>query len=256
MSYSPWARRRKTLYALGLVLILLGISIPVFIIWIHEPATCFDGKQNQGETGVDMGGPCPRLDPRFLDKPQVLWVRPLRLRAGYYNAVAYIENSNPNAGARQVSYRMKFYDENGVLVAKRVGKTDIYPSMIFPVFEGAIDSGKRELSRATFELLEEPKWYRYDSSPMKGLKISGQKLSKTRHSLRLTAKVKNTDIDDKSDIHFVATLFDEKGTAIAVSHTYIAYITAASSAEITFTWPNTLSSKPASVDIIPLIPLE
>ncbi len=256
MSYSAWARRRKTLYALGAILIFMGISIPVILIWIHEPATCFDGKQNQGETAIDMGGPCPRLDSRFLDKPQLLWVRPLRIRASYYNAVAYVENSNTNAGARQVPYRMKFFDNDGVLVAKRVGKTDIYPSMIFPVFQGAIDSGKREITRATFEWLEEPKWYRYDKLPMSGLKIVRQKLLKTRHSLRLEATVKNTSIDDKSDIYFIATLFNKDGTAIATSHSYLSYLEASSSADITFTWPNTLQDKPASVDIIPLIPLE
>ena len=255
MSYSPWAKSRKTLYALGLFLIVLGVSIPTILILMHKPPTCFDGKQNQGETAVDMGGPCERLDPRYLEPIHVLWVRPLKLRDGFYNAVAYIENTNINAGAKQLAYRMRFYDDKGVLIATRIGKTDIYPSMKFPIFEGAIDSGNRELTRATFEFLGQPFWKRVDKLPMSKLKISGQHITKTRHSIRLVAKVKNQSIDDKDDIHFIATLFDKNGSAIAVSHTYLAYLPAEKVDEITFTWPKSIVGEPSSVDIIPLIPL-
>ncbi len=255
MSYSPWAKRRKTLYALGLFLIFLSFLIPLVIIWIHEPPTCFDGKQNQGETAVDMGGPCRRLDGRFLDKPKILWSRAMPLRKGYYNAVTYIENNNAIAAAKQLPYRMDFYDSEGVLVARRQGKADIYPSAIFPIFEGAINVKERDVTRVNFVFLASPIWERYTETPMKGLKINNQTLNSTRHSLRLSAKVKNASLDDKSDIYFVATLFDKTGTAIATSRTYLPYIKAGESKDIVFTWPKS-TQKPASVDIIPIMRLE
>jgi len=228
----------------------------VLILWIHEPATCFDGKQNQGETAPDMGGPCKRLDPRFVEPVKILWVRPLRLRAGYYNAVAYVENPNTYAGAKQVPYKMSFFDEDGVLVKTVAGKTDLYPSSVFPVFEGGIDTGAREVTQARFDFLTEPNWERVGKLPMAGIKVQNQSLNKTRHALRLVARVKNTTIDDKADIYFVATLFDKNGTAIATSRTYVPYIRANKSKEITFTWPNTLPVQPASVDIVPIMPIE
>ena len=256
MSYSPWAKRRKTLYALGLFLLFLAFLIPIVLYLLHEPPTCFDGKQNQGETAPDMGGPCKRLDPRFLDEPKILWVRPLKLRKGYYNAVAYVENTNLSAGAKKVPYIMKFFDDEGVMLTSRAGKTDIYPSMIFPVFEGAIDTDERDVARATFQFTGVPVWERIDELPSNGIKILKHELRKTKHALRLSAVVKNTTIDDKSNIHFVATLFDKDGSALATSHSYLAYLRADKSAEIVFTWPNQLEDTPASVDIIPLIPLE
>jgi len=255
MSYSMWAKRRKTLYALGLFLIFLSFLIPTVLIWLHEPPTCFDGKQNQGETAVDMGGPCKRLDSRYLNKVKILWTRALRLRSGYYNSVTYLENPNATAGARQVPYIIRFYDDQGVLVGSRKGKTDIYPSKVFPVFDGAIDVGNRNIVRAIFEFTSEPVWYRVDKTPMEGLKITDISLKKTRHALQLTAMAKNTTIDDKADISFVAVLFDKAGTAIATSKTYQPYIRAGKSKELTFTWPLT-PKIPNSVDIIPLIPLE
>ena len=256
MGYSAWAKRRKTLYATGLLVILLAVLIPVILLWIHEPATCFDGKQNQGETAPDMGGPCKRLDPRFVEPVKILWVRPLRLRAGYYNAVAYIENPNTYAGAKQVSYKMSLFDKDGVLVKTVAGKTDIYPSTVFPVFNGGINTGERDVTQARFDFLTSPAWERVDKLPMTGLKVQTQNLTKTRHAIRLTARIKNTTIDDKADIYFVATLFDKNGTAIATSRTYVPYIRANKSKEITFTWPNTLSNQPASVDIVPIMPIE
>ena len=256
MSYSIWARHRKTLYTLGAFLIFLSILIPTVLILTHKPPTCFDGKKNQGETGVDVGGPCRRLDPRFLEPMRYLWTRPLKVRDGIYNVITYVQNNNTSAAAKDVPYAIALYDDKGVLLARKTGKTDIYPSMIMPIFDGAIDVGARSATAAEFTWLSNPVWIRYKGTPMQGLKITNQQISTTHYSTRLYAKVQNTTIEDKANIYFVATLFDKNGSAIAVSRTYEAYIKAGHTKDIAFTWQGTFDPKPASVDIIPLMPIE
>ncbi len=256
MGYSAWAKRRKTFFTVSFFLFLLAIIVPILLVVTYEKPSCFDGKQNQGETAPDMGGPCERLDPRFLEPVKFLWGRPLKLKDGYYNAVVYVQNNNQNAGAKSVPYRMTFYDSKAVIVATREGVTDIYPGMIIPIFEGGVYTGKRKAVRLSFRWLQDPVWIRRDKAPMNGLKIYNQSLSYTRRSTRLSAKVKNTSIDDKADIYFIATLFDKNGTAIASSRTYLPYLKSDEVQDLVFTWPSIISPKPASVDIIPIMPLE
>src|SRR3989344_828026 len=138
-----WASRRRTVYLLGIFLffaVVLGIPTA---IWLYEPPTCFDGTQNQGETALDKGGPCVLLDERTLSPSAILWSRAFSVRTGSYNALAYIENPNRDAGVRLVAYRFGLYDEKNVLVAERDGRTFVMPGGITPVFEGAIDTGNR-----------------------------------------------------------------------------------------------------------------
>ncbi len=256
MSYSVWAKKRKALYALGLFLIVLSLILPFVFIATKEHPTCYDGKQNQGETAPDMGGPCPRLDPRQLKPLRVLWSRILKIRPGYYNMVTYVENRNEGAIAFDVPYKVRLVDADGITITEKNGVTDIYPGTIFPIFMGGIDTGYLDARRMFFDFLEKPVWYRTDGNPMEGLKISKQKISFTRHSTRLSAEALNDSLQDKENIFFIATLFDKDGSAIAASQTYLPYLIAGKRAELTFTWPGKPKKEAASVDIVPIIDID
>src|SRR3989344_4168769 len=134
-----WASRRRTIYAIGVILFfLIVVGGPLLYSYLKTPPTCTDGRQNQGETSVDKGGPRPLLDTSSLSPSAILWTRSFYVRSGSYDAVAYIQNPNQEAGVRAVSYRF-------VLIAERTGAAFLMPGGITPVFEGAIDTGNRTL---------------------------------------------------------------------------------------------------------------
>ena len=110
-----WARRRKTIYLGTIAIVFMIIAGWVFVAYFNKPPTCSDNKQNQGELGVDCGGPCLLLCPAQYAPLNVLWSRFSKVSDGDYNVLAYIENPNLNASSYNLNYVFKLYDSRGIL---------------------------------------------------------------------------------------------------------------------------------------------
>lgn len=220
-------------------------------MWWYEPATCFDGKQNQGETAPDRSGPCVLLDERTLVPHAIQWARSFQVRDGTWSAVAYIENPNSEAGVRATAYRFKLYDDRNILVAEREGTAFIMPNSVTPVYEGGIDTGRRLVARAYFEFMAPLVWERVRGTA-DAVAVSGKTLADPDTAPRLSAFAENTSVTDLFDIQFVATIFDTGGNAIAASRTVIPRLAAGAREQIVFTWPDPLSATLGRIDVIPL----
>jgi len=248
-----WASRRRFVYGGGVFFFFaIVIGVPV-AIWIYEPPACFDGKQNQGETAIDKGGPCLLLDERTLQPHSILWSRAFPVRGGLYSAVAYIENPNSDAGVGKVQYRFGLYDERNVLVAERFGKTYIMPGGVTPIFEGGISTGNRLVARTYLELVSSLAWERMRNAASV-LSVSGKVVSDTESVPRLTAQIENTSVANVFDPLFVAVVFDTAGNAFASSATTLSRLPASGKAELVFTWPDPFPRVASRIDILPLLP--
>ena len=217
---------------------------------MYEPATCFDGTQNQTETAIDRGGPCTLLDERSLTPHAVLFSRAFPSRPGFHNAVAYIENPNANAAVPAIPYRFTLHDENGILVAEREGVAFIMPNAITPIFEGTIPTGNRAVARTFFEFRAPLVWERAESST-DDIEVSGRVVSRTDG--RVSAAVENTGVADKDNILFVAVVFNTAGNAFAASQTTVVRLSPDRKENITFSWPQGLPESVARVDILPVL---
>lgn len=244
-----WASRRRSQYAFGVVIFfVLLVGAPATYWYFSAPPSCSDGKQNQGETSPDRGGPCPLLDERGLSPSATLWARAFRVRNGSYNAVAYVQNSNEQAGVRTVGYRFGLYDEKNVLVAEKSGTTYIMPGRITPVFEGGILTGNRIATHTYFEFLEPLVWERMQDSAGV-IQISDRQVSDEATAPRIRARATNTSVHDREAIVFTAVVFDGAGNAFAASQTTLASLSAGASADIVFTWPDPFNITIGRVDI-------
>lgn len=248
-----WASRRRFIYGLGVsAFFALIIGGPILYYFATIPATCTDGKLNQGETSIDKGGPCPLLDPQQLSPASVLWTRSFRVRDGSYNSIAYVQNSNKNAGARSVGYRFGLYDQNNVLVAERTGRTYIMPGAVTPVFAGAIDTGNRIVTHTYFEFTDPIRWERLQGA--EGIvSVSDRTIQTTDTTPRITALVRNESVNQLNDLVFSAAAFDALGNAIAASQTTLPFLGPRETREIVFTWPDPFSTRVGRLDIITLI---
>jgi len=248
-----WAARRRAIYVTG-ILLFFGVVIGVpLALYLHQPPSCTDGRQNQGETDVDKGGPCLLLDERYLNPESVLWSRSFLVRGGNYSSVAYIENPNKSAGVRTVSYRFGLYDSNNVLVAERMGKTFIMPGGVTPVFEGAIDTGNRAVAHTYFEFTAPLIWVRMTNTAGV-LSINNKTVGSTDSSPRLSATVANTSVAPVLNPAFVAVLSDAAGNAFAASATKLARLSPGAQEQLIFTWPDPFASAVGRIDIIALMP--
>jgi hypothetical protein len=248
-----WASRRRSLYISGVAAFFaVAIGIPL-VLWLYEPATCFDSIQNQTETAVDRGGPCKLLDARQLIPHSVLWARPFAARPGIHSAVAYIENPNKDAGVVEAPYRIKLYDDRNVLVAEREDITPIMPGTITPVFAADMGSGERKASRAFFEFLAPLVWERLQDLS-EGIAISDKLVENIETSPRVTATVTNQDVIDFKNVTVVAVVFDTAGNAFAASRTAIPILEVRASIPVTFTWSDPFTKKVARVDVLVVVP--
>ncbi len=248
-----WASKRRWLYAGGVFLFFaIVVGIPM-AVWIYEPPSCSDGKQNQEETGIDKGGPCPILDERFLGPSSILWSRSFPVRGGLYSAVAYIENPNEGAGVQKINYRFGLYDERNVLVAERKGTTFIMPSGITPVFEGAVGTGNRTVARTYFEFTSAPVWERLKNAAS-ALVVSNKNVMTPESTPRLSARVKNISVAPVLNPLFVAVVFDPAGNAIAASGTTLPRLAPNEEREIIFTWPDPFTAIVGRIDVLSLLP--
>jgi len=248
-----WASRRRTSYLTGVIVFLAAvIGIPLGYWYFTIPTTCDDGIQNQGETAIDKGGPCLLLDERMLQPHAVLWARSFRVRDGSYNAAAYIENPNTEAGAAQVRYRFGLYDAENVLVAERYGSTYIMPGGITPVLEPRIDTGQRLVAHTYFTFTDPIQWehMRNSAGP---ISINNKEPTDVTSAPRLTADAKNTSVDDIENIGFIAVIFDPAGNAFAASATALPDLPAGSISKIVFTWPDPFAITVGRIDVTPLV---
>ncbi|RJR13291.1 hypothetical protein C4585_02320 [Candidatus Parcubacteria bacterium] len=248
-----WASRRQFSYGTAIGLFFLVLFAIPFALWLYEPATCFDGTQNQGETAVDKSGPCQLLDERTLIPHAILWSRGLEVREGMYSAVGYVENPNAEAGVARVGYRFGLYDEKNVLIAEREGFTYVMPGGLTPVFQGAIETGNRKVIRTYLEFTGPLVWERMHNRT-KELSISNKSVTNVIEAPRLTALVKNNAVIGFTDISFVAVIFDTAGNAFAGSETLLPRIAPGETKEIVFTWPTPFDYTVGRVDVLPLLP--
>lgn len=252
---SHWASKRKLAYiGAFFVLVFAGLAVPTFLA-VYEAPTCSDGKQNQKELGVDCGGPCSILCEAQAFNPIVLWQRSFKGNLDMYNAVAYIENPNLDSSARNLPYIFKFYDERGVLIFEREGKTDVLANRIFPIFEDRIETKGRVPAKVTFEFTREPIWEVDESQPL-DIRVSSQSLLSDRAFPRVVGTVENKSSTPLFNVEVVAIVYDSNDNAVTASRTFIEKLDKNSSADVVFTWPGALDfgenicEKPADVMLV------
>ena len=56
-----WSKKRQIIYLALVVGFFIFVTTVFLFFLLYETPTCFDGKQNQEEIGIDCGGPCVRL---------------------------------------------------------------------------------------------------------------------------------------------------------------------------------------------------
>lgn len=247
-----WASRRRATYLgsiLGALALIIGVPL---VMWLYEPANCFDGELNQGEVSIDRGGPCKLLDERTLIPHSSLWSRAFSVRSGSYNAVAYIENPNQSAGVVVAPYRFKLYDDESVLVAEREGATFLMPGAITPIFESQIQTGNRIPSRTFFEFAGPLVWERL-TDRSKDISVQNKQVFDTESRPRVTARIQNRSVRDMADVLLVAVVFDISGNAFAASSTVIPLLPGDETQSVTFTWPEAFDRRVARVDVMPAI---
>lgn len=250
MSY--WAQKRKSFYFFIFVLFLGGgVILPAYFL-LYRPPTCFDGKQNGGERGIDCGGKCVKLCPSQYLEPNIIWARAIKVKQNIYSALAYIENPNIDAGADSISYIFRIKDKEGILIYERKGKTSIPPNKFFAVFEDGISTGEKIPAEVFFEFTSNALWRKQDNKES-GISVSRKEISNEEKSPRIDATLENKTLQHIFNVEVVAIVYDMDDNALGFSRTFIDRFDKEGTQNITFTWPRPFDGIVARIEIIPRV---
>ena len=252
---ASWASRRKTLYGsvIGFVLIV-GIGIPAFFYFYKAP-TCNDRIKNGNELGIDCGGSCVLLCQSSFLPPRIEWggAKFEKVAEGLYNAAAYIINPNVNGAAVNVPYKMAFFDEAGILITEKTGVVTLPAHRNALAFNTAIDMGKRIPTKATFEFLAAPLWFKSHDA-LEGLAVTDKKYQEDENSSSLEVTLENRTLLPYKNIVVSVILSDIDGNAIGFSRTVIDEIAPKNGQEVApYTWPFARGGKVKSVEVVPVV---
>lgn len=242
----PWTVKRQITYFLVFVVIIFTAA---YFIWkgVTKP-TCSDGRRNQGEEGIDCGGPCQEKCLGEVKELYIDWTKIFEISKGKYDVAALIKNNNLFLALPSLKYQFKFYDKNNILIGIKEGETFITPGEIFPIFETGVDVGSRIPSRVFIEFENNPGWQRVEKEKP-SLVVSKKQFFNEPPFPRLAVTLENKSVVPVYNIFIAAILYDKDKNVQGVSVTKIDAISGESSEEIVFTWPQIFSEE-LSPDIL------
>lgn len=246
-----WAQRRKATYIVSILFIFAIIGAIFLLTLLNKVPTCSDSKQNQGELGIDCGGPCSLLCRAQYSNPVIIWgpVEEKVLSNGTYNFLTYVQNPNNGAGAYNASYLFKVYDKNDVLLYQKTGVAFIPPNNNFVIFEDNISLNDKIPVRTKFEFAGNILWQKMDSMESSITAVSKELINEdTKPKLFVT--LNNSTLKTIENIESVAILYDENNNAVAFSKTKVDSIVKDGNSDIVFTWPEKFTAKVVRIDIV------
>ena len=235
-----WRKRRQTIY-ISAALLVLGSGVAyVAYIYFSTPGICYDGTQNNGETGADCGGPCARMCAFEARDPVVAWARALPTGANAYTGVAYVRN--PQAGAGAVAYGVRYafrlLGADNHLIVEQTGTVDLPAVGTIPIIAPNIPTGSQTVARAQFSFLSTKErpivWTKIAPENRPTIWVKNQNLAPD--NTRLSADIVNDTNVSIHNLSVMAVLFDRDGNAVAASRSIIQEIAPEGQNTIVFTW--------------------
>jgi Mg-chelatase subunit ChlD len=237
----PWAVWRRIQYGGGVLAVVALVVLGVYYGYFYASPTCFDGIQNGDESGIDCGGECVPICASNVATPEIEWTESFKIASNQYNSVAYVNNPNPAAGTKDLSYTFRFYDVSDQLITERSGRSSLLPNAITPLFAGRVDMLNRELGRTEIVLDPVQRWLPVEHGKEQ-FSVGTFSLKGADSAPELTAEIENVTLDPAEDVDVVATIFDSAGTPLTASRTFLEELQSRTTRDLTFTWPNPIAS--------------
>lgn len=250
-----WSIRRKLFYS-SIIFGAIAIALVILIYpYFNREPTCFDGKINGSESGIDCGGACQKVCTQEALQLVTLWARAFEVLPGKYNVMAYVENQNRESGIPIMKYEFKLYDKDNIFIGRTEGSTFITSNDRTAIFAPGIETGNRIPARVAFGFTSVPTWIKINREQKNSLAVSSedQVLSNPLESPKLEAQIVNKTLLEMKNLDVYAILYDENDNVMTVSKTLIDILPKNAKAPVVFTWPKPFTERPTRIDIFPQV---
>ncbi len=252
-----WAAKRRLVILIILGALGIAIISVVLISTFTKAPSCTDRTQNQEESGIDCGGPCPYLCTTDTQPPTVLFTKALPNTLGRTDVIAVVENKNARAAARAVPYRLTLFGKDQLLIQDVTGTIDLPPGTKVPVYIPGIVSGQQVATRAFITLDEDaPRWYSSSREEFINPLVASALQTGTEMSPRIEAKISNPSTSPLFQILVIAMVKDIEGNIIAASQTIVPHIEPQGEEVAVFTWNTSFTAPVGVIDVVPVVSLK
>lgn len=209
-------RFRKQIIIAIVYLIIFGLIAAGTYFLAVKPRlpSCFDNIQNQGEAGIDCGGPCQLCFWQLQEPLEIISAEEIKTLDNYVDLVAKIKNPNRDSGAKLFSYRFDLYDINDNLLAFKEGSAYILPQQTRNIIEQKVRV-ELEVSKTEFKIINID-WQKLVDYEDPELLIKNQNIDEAEGITRLTATLENRSNYDFDTIDVLAVLYNKESKVVSV----------------------------------------
>jgi hypothetical protein len=217
-------KRKKTIIlfipiSFLIILFLIKISFSLF-----PSATCFDGRMNGEEQGIDCGGSCISCDIKYAKEIEILSSDILSGEKGFSQGVFKIRNSNQNLGG-EFKYKILVKGELGEELEEIFGESYIYPAVIKYLVEPKIDIDISLIKNLEIEVFE-IEWFESEFSPRDFFNVFEYQVKTIEEAdrpgyLEVLGRIANRTARDFNSVDLIILLYSKTGQLLNSAKTRI-----------------------------------
>ncbi len=215
---------KQLIYGLFYLACWTGIFLVIYNAFLKPAPSCFDNIQNQGEEGIDCGGPCAKVCTPGTLQPIAggVSVFPLGSPSSTQQAISLLANiKNPNSdfAARSFSYAFGIYDANGNSLATSSGDSFVYAQEIkyIAVPRFSLPSGAKA-DHAIFTV-SDPVWAKASDYLPAALRVQNFAATVSGNNISVSGNLTNEDNVVFARVTALSVFYDGLGKLTGVSET-------------------------------------
>ncbi len=240
-----WATQRRLIIISILSSIAVAIVAVFFITSLNHTSSCAGNGQNKEE---GCRGPLGMA-------PTVLFTKAIPNGVGRTDVIAEVENKNIAVAAKAVPYTISIYGSNNIFLRKVHGTIDLPPSSTIAIFVPGVASATHIVSSVFLSIDTPVQWYRFTNDTRIIPVVSNTTRGGTTDNPIIHATFTNKDTTPLTNVRAIVMVRDTSGNIIAASKTILPTISGQGTAVATFTWNGSFVSTPATIEVVPIIPL-
>jgi len=230
-----------------LIVSVLGTGV-YFLTHKKNTASCTDGIQNQGESGIDCGTPCGNFCEETRDPIEILYQNFIPTIENNFDLVAEIKNPNSVWGAKAINYTFYLYDGSGENIASKQGSIYILPQETKYIVEPKIYS---DVTPKTVELkIGNVLWQRLTGFRDMTLKIKEKNIQTGLDAAnRIYGVIENDTNYNLNKVELTGVVFGANNEITAAGKTEMTTLMIGEDRYFEIDWPYAISSQVFTYDI-------
>lgn len=241
--------KKQIIIALIYLILFWSIGVGIYFIFIRPVLpSCYDSVQNQGEAGVDCGGPCLSCSWQLQKNLEVISAQAIKTQENYFDLVAKIKNPNRNFGAKHFSYKFNLYDSSDNLILSKENFFYILPQQTKYIIEQKV-SVSSEIYKTEFKIVN-VNWQELSGYQEPELLIRNQDFNQSEDISRLSATLENRSNYDFDKIDIYAILFDKNYQVLSIGKTDVRTVLSNENRYFEISWFFMIIGQVEKVDIV------